>query len=73
LEVSFDRLLITPPSHFCPQKVEVWLLSLLAYREDDDDAMKKYSFANGLSRGKLPPHMPPQGAPIFWPKLLISV
>jgi len=31
--------------------------------------IKKYSFGIVASRGKLPP----QGAPIFWPKLMIFI
>jgi hypothetical protein len=37
-----------PPSHvFLPRKLEVRLLSLLEYREDNDNTIKKYSWANG--------------------------
>jgi hypothetical protein len=54
-EASLRHLLITPPSHFTTQKVKGLVVSLLGYRWDNNNAIKKYSCANGLSSGKLPP------------------
>ncbi len=35
LEASYDHLLVTPPSHFTPQKVRGWVgvLGFLGYEE----------------------------------------
>jgi hypothetical protein len=46
---TFRKLLLITSS----RRLGVWLLSLLGYRWDNNNAMKKYSCANGLSSGKL--------------------
>jgi hypothetical protein len=58
---TFRKLLLIKSSI----RLEVWLLSLLGYSGNNDNAMKKYSCANGKSRIKLPP---PIGS-MFRPKL----
>ena len=48
---TFQKLLPITSS----RKLEVRLLSLLAYRKDNNNSMKKYSSANGLSSLKMVP------------------
>ena len=70
LEASLDHLQITPPSHFCPQKVEGLVVEfIIGYGGENENTMRKYSFANGLSREKLLP----QGATFFWPGLMTCI
>ena len=41
LEASLDHFLITPPSHFIPQRFEIRILALLGYV--GEQLLKKYS------------------------------
>jgi hypothetical protein len=47
---TFRKLILITTS----RRVEVGWFGLLSYRGDNDNAMKKYPYPNGQSRGKLP-------------------
>jgi hypothetical protein len=47
---TFRKLLLMT----CSRRLKVWLLSLLGYRRNANNANKKYSCGDGMSRGKLP-------------------